>query len=117
MSLGKKIKEERIKNNLSQRQLGALLNVTQQAIGKWEKDLSEPDITALKLMADCFKISLDYFFERNFKIYDNISEEDYELLEMFHKLSPQNEELLLKSFYILLKPNERTKYKLLKNIR
>ena len=47
MTLGDKIKEERIKKNLSQQQLGRELNVTQQAIGKWEKNLSEPDTTAL----------------------------------------------------------------------
>lgn len=117
MSLGGRIKEERVKNNLSQGQLGTLLNVTQQAIGKWEKNLSEPDSTALKIMADYFQISLDSLFERNFENKTNLSNEDNEILKMYHKLSPQNREVVLKNFYILLDPNERQQYESLKNIK
>lgn len=59
MSLSDNIKAERIKNGLSQAKLGEILNVTQQAVGKWEKGQSEPDSVALKTMATLFSVTID----------------------------------------------------------
>ncbi len=59
MTLGERIKNERIKINLSQAALGELLQITQQAVGRWEKDISEPDTTTLKKLAKLFNITLD----------------------------------------------------------
>lgn len=60
MTIGERIKLERVKKGLSQAALGQILNVTQQAVGKWEKDLAEPDHSALKTMASLFGTSIDY---------------------------------------------------------
>ena len=60
MTLNETIKTERIKNGLSQAKLGEMLNVTQQAVGKWEKAQAEPDSTTLKHMAKLFSVSIDY---------------------------------------------------------
>jgi len=56
---GKKISELRKKNNLTQADLGAKLNVSAQAVSKWENGLSEPDIQSLKNLCIIFNISLD----------------------------------------------------------
>ena len=60
MTLGEKIKEERLKKGISQATLGELLQLTQQAVGRWEKNLSEPDTSTLKKLADLFGVSVDY---------------------------------------------------------
>ena len=59
MEYGKTISELRRKNNLTQAELGEKLNVTPQAVSKWENDLSHPDIDSLRKMSAIFNISLD----------------------------------------------------------
>lgn len=65
MSLGEKIREERMKLKISQLKLGEILSVSQQAVGKWEKDLAEPDASNLKKLAKLFNVSVDYLLENN----------------------------------------------------
>lgn len=60
MTLSETIKTERIKNGLSQARLGEILNVTQQAVGRWEKAQAEPDTDNLMKLAKLFNISIDY---------------------------------------------------------
>jgi len=49
-------------NNLTQGQLAEKLYVSPQAVSKWEKDQSEPDLATIKKLADIFEISVDQFF-------------------------------------------------------
>lgn len=58
--LNERIRELRTKNNLSQATLGAKLNLTQQAIAKWEKGISEPDSENINKLADLFSVTTDY---------------------------------------------------------
>ncbi len=53
------IKKIRKDNNLTQKQLADKLNVTYQAVSKWENDKSIPDITTLKNISNKFNIKLD----------------------------------------------------------
>ena len=46
-TIGKKIKELRIKNNLTQQELASKLNVTYQAVSKWENGKNLPDLVIL----------------------------------------------------------------------
>ena len=45
---------------LSQEELANLLNVTRQAVQKWEAGASRPDMDNLVLLAEYFQVSLDY---------------------------------------------------------
>ena len=63
MSIGKKIVELRKKNNMTQAKLGEKLNISAQAVSKWERDLAEPDLNSIKTMAKIFNISVDDIFE------------------------------------------------------
>ena len=60
----KRLKELRLKSEYSQKQLGDLLGITQQAVQKWEKDIAHPDIDALIKMADFFDVTIDYLLGR-----------------------------------------------------
>ena len=55
-----KIKELRISKKLTQQQLADKLHVTKQAISKWEKGKSIPDITSVELLSSFFGVSVDY---------------------------------------------------------
>lgn len=59
MSLGEKIREQRKNAGLSQEQLAEKLNVSRQAITKWETDKGIPDVSNLIAISDEFGLSLD----------------------------------------------------------
>lgn len=61
MNYGQKIAELRKNKNLTQAELGEHLNITAQAVSKWENNLSEPDIDSLRKMCELFGISVDEF--------------------------------------------------------
>ncbi len=62
MTFGERIRTNRIKNNMCQKQLAELLNVTPQTISKWENDLSEPGFQMITEMTNIFHISHDELF-------------------------------------------------------
>lgn len=59
MIIGKKIKEFRLRNNMTQEQLAAELNVSYQAVSKWERSTTTPDISLIPLIAEKLGVSCD----------------------------------------------------------
>lgn len=62
MTIGERIRFNRMAKSLSQKQLAELLNVTPQTISKWENDLSEPGFQLITHMTSIFQISHDELF-------------------------------------------------------
>ena len=58
-TLGTKISEYRKLKQMTQEDLATKLNVTSQAVSKWENDLSIPDLPILIELADLFQVTLD----------------------------------------------------------
>ncbi|MBL7884919.1 MAG: helix-turn-helix domain-containing protein, partial [Bacteroidia bacterium] len=61
--IGNKIAEARKKLNISQAQLAEQVSISPQAVGKWERGESMPDITTLNRLAEIFGVDLNYFSE------------------------------------------------------
>lgn len=59
MSIGKNIAKYRKAKGLTQEELGAKLGVTNQAVSKWESEVSMPDIMLLPEIATVLNITLD----------------------------------------------------------
>ncbi len=59
-SLGQRLTELRKKKGWTQEELAKKLNVSPQAVSKWEKDVSFPDVTLLTTIAETFDTSIDY---------------------------------------------------------
>ena len=55
-----RIKQLRISKGMTQNDLAVLVNLTQQAIAKWEKGTSEPDTARLSTLSQHFGVSADY---------------------------------------------------------
>ena len=55
-----KLKELRTDKKLSLKQLAKELNVSDVAIGRWEKQQRIPNIIELKKIAEFFNVSADY---------------------------------------------------------
>lgn len=67
MNLGNKIRELRRAGSLTQEQLAAALNISPQAVSKWEMGASYPDMTMIPIIASFFKVSLDELFDFDVK--------------------------------------------------
>lgn len=63
MTLGKKLSNLRKVAGLTQQQLAEHLNLSAQAVSKWENDLSEPDLSTLKNLARLYNISVDQLLQ------------------------------------------------------
>jgi uncharacterized protein YjbI with pentapeptide repeats len=59
--IGNKIVEGRKKINISQAQLAQRLFISSQAVGKWERGESMPDITTFIRLAEILGVDLNYF--------------------------------------------------------
>lgn len=59
--IGDKIKNKRKELNLTQEYLAKELNISRQAVSKWEKGLSEPSMDNLVKLSGIFGVDIDYF--------------------------------------------------------
>jgi uncharacterized protein YjbI with pentapeptide repeats len=77
--IGGKIAKARKEINISQAQLAQLLFISPQAVGKWERGESTPDITTFNRLAEILGVDLNYFSdnftsetaEASFKVSDD----------------------------------------------
>ena len=65
MTLGRKLAGYRKLAGFTQQQLGEHLNLSAQAISKWEKDLTEPDLATLRVLAELYKVTVDELLDLN----------------------------------------------------
>ncbi|XZF12999.1 pentapeptide repeat-containing protein [Chitinophagaceae bacterium MMS25-I14] len=61
--IGSKIAKARKEKNISQAQLAQLLFISPQAVGKWERGESIPDIITFNRLAEILDVDLNYFSE------------------------------------------------------
>ena len=59
MTIGERIKELRKSKGMSQEDLALKLNVSRQAVQKWESDVNEPNLLTLKLLSTYLDVSID----------------------------------------------------------
>ena len=72
MRLGERLKEYRNQEGLSQEQLAEKLNVSRQAVTKWENDKGIPDIDNLIVISDELNLSLDELLKGNENVKEKI---------------------------------------------
>lgn len=68
MSIGERITSLRKERSISQAQLAKLLDVTRQAVSKWENDLTAPDTIKLIQLADVLDTDVEYLATGNHQI-------------------------------------------------
>ena len=59
MSFSENLKQIRREHDLSQEELAELLNVSRQAVSKWEQGQGYPEVEKLLLLSSTLNISLD----------------------------------------------------------
>ena len=63
MSLGNKLAALRKNSNMTQEALGKRLDISAQAVSKWENDLSEPDMATLKKLSSIYNVPIAEFYD------------------------------------------------------
>ena len=61
--IGENIRRLRKDRKMTQRELAIRLNVSIQAVSKWERSYSYPDVTLLMPIAEIFSVTLDELFK------------------------------------------------------
>lgn len=65
MNLSEKIFKLRKTNGLSQDELAEKLNVSRQAISKWETDQATPELDKIVKLAELFNVTTDYLLQHD----------------------------------------------------
>lgn len=82
INIGERIAYYRKMNVMTQEELARKLNISTQAVSKWEQKLSSPDIMLLPELASIFNISIDELFGKKvdrepvFYFVDNVPWDD-----------------------------------------
>ena len=72
INLSKNIADLRKKKGITQEQLAAALNISPQAVSKWETNTSQPDTQTLPRIAEYFGTGIDYLFYGEEYAYNDI---------------------------------------------
>lgn len=68
--IGKKIKELRIKNDMTQEKLADYLGISYQSVSKWENGITSPDLGLIVPLARLFEITTDELFDYKASVED-----------------------------------------------
>ncbi|MBQ8533488.1 MAG: helix-turn-helix domain-containing protein [Clostridia bacterium] len=78
INIAKNIITLRKNKGITQEQLAEVLNISAQAVSKWETGNSQPDIFTLPLIAEYFSVSIDYLYYGKNMTYDDVYEKVFE---------------------------------------
>ena len=76
MKIGDKIAKARKTQNLTQEQLADLLNVSRQAVSRWESDLAYPETDNLVRLSEILQVNCDYLLK------DGVNESGEKIMEV-----------------------------------
>lgn len=85
MKLAEKIYQERRKLGLSQEQFAERMDISRQAVSKWESGQSMPDLDKIVAMSQIFGVSTDYLLKEDEtvseEVFDEVESDTYQELE------------------------------------
>ena len=129
MKFGEFVYKLRKEKNITQQHLAEILDVSYQAISRWENNITSPDITVLPILSNIFNVTIDYLLDNKIEENDEIINETYKqywnlfnenkyneaeiLLEEKIKKFPNNYFLkneLLKLYYVLMFKKTQSEY-------
>lgn len=96
------------KSKFSQKELAELIGISQQEISRYECGETKAPVNFIKDVADICGVSTDYIFGRSRSTADMLSEEEFEMLELFSKLSEENKIKIMERAEVLFEMQERS---------
>ncbi|WP_412728628.1 helix-turn-helix domain-containing protein [Cytobacillus kochii] len=79
MDFPQKLKEQRLKHEMSQQQLGELLKISRQSVSKWESGEGYPSIESLIQLSEIFDITIDELLKGDDHLKESIIEDGKQL--------------------------------------
>jgi transcriptional regulator with XRE-family HTH domain len=112
MLLDKRLAELRHRKGVSKREIALTLNLEQSTYGKYELGQRQPSLGILQKLADYFFVSTDYLLGKSDNptpqdikkepaTYDEFTEQEKELLNLFQELSEDDRDLLIEQGELL----------------
>lgn len=103
--IGKKLKEIRVRNGVSQQQAADALGICRSAYCNYEIGRRNPDFSVIKRLADFYRIPLDAFNETDDSVLQDEVDFQGDAPKYLSELSKKERDLIVK--FRLLDPNER----------
>lgn len=91
MSFANRIKQLRIENNLTQKDIAEKLGMTPTGISYWESGNAVPNYETLKKLADLFNVSIDFLIGN-----EKTNDENDVLFRKIGKVDEEKKELLMR---------------------
>ena len=89
ISISNNIADLRKKKGIPQEQLAIALNISPQAVSKWETNTSQPDTQMIPLIAKYFEVSIDYLFYGDEYAYNDIYDKVWHKVAAFDQQSKE----------------------------
>lgn len=64
-TFGERLRSLRVQRGLTQKEFGKWFQLSESAIGMYERDQREPSLELVRRMADYFEVSIDYILGRD----------------------------------------------------
>ena len=95
MDFGSRLKEYRKKNNLTQKELAQIINVSVKTISDYENRENRPTYNDFIEICNKLKVDAHYFMKDELKyIADSLSKEDQRILDAYNNLSMSNRRIV-----------------------
>lgn len=102
MTFGKRLRQARNEQHMTQKQLADLIGAKHNSISDWENDKNKPDPDTIELLCGVLEISPNYLLNTKS---DDFSVSEKEIIRKYRKLDEHGVELV---DFVLLKEYERS---------
>ncbi|MGY3750074.1 helix-turn-helix domain-containing protein [Vagococcus acidifermentans] len=74
MDIGSKLKESRLKSDMTQEQVAEAIGVSRQSISNWENEKNYPDIISVIQLSELYGVSLDVLLKGDEQMMQHLEE-------------------------------------------
>ena len=91
MTIGDKIRQLRVEGQITQEKLAKYLNISYQAISKWERNVTLPDLSVIPIIADFFEITTDELLCVNSFKKESLNTHRQKLFSLYEKIGTEED--------------------------
>lgn len=106
MKFGDKLRTLIEEKNITQKELATKLNIAPSTVSSYVQNTREPDFETLKVLADFFQVTTDYFLGYRPNNSKTTSQED-DLLRVFRQLTVEQKEICIEQCKAFVKVNRK----------